>query len=69
MQATFKAYSPGSVPLSPKDCRASFVTWLRDGAHGDECVLTAGGRFHVDHHKLQMDSAADTSSQVDFCLQ
>ena len=35
---------------------------LSDGAHGDECVLTAGGRFHVDHHKLQMDSAADTSS-------
>ena len=29
------------VSLSPKDCRASFVTFLRDGNHGDETLKAA----------------------------
>ena len=39
VQQTFKTYS--GVALSPKDCRASFITWLRDGAHGDETLRSA----------------------------
>jgi integrase len=39
VQATFKAHS--GVALSPKDCRASFVTWMRDGDHGDETLRAA----------------------------
>ena len=39
VQRTFKAYS--GVPLSPKDCRSSFITWLRGGDHGDETLRAA----------------------------
>ena len=39
VQQTFKTYS--GVSLAPKDCRASFITWLRDGAHGDETLRSA----------------------------
>ena len=46
VQATFKAYSPGSVALSPKDCRASFVTWMRDGDHGDDVLASAAKSMH-----------------------
>ena len=34
IQSVFKAYS--GVALSPKECRASFVTRMRDGDHDDE---------------------------------
>ena len=46
VHATFKAYSPGSVALSPKDCRASFVTWMRDGDHGNEVLASAAKSMH-----------------------
>jgi hypothetical protein len=39
VQRTFKTYS--GVSLSPKDCRSSFVTWMRDGEHGDETLRAA----------------------------
>ena len=35
----FKAYS--GVALSPKECRASFVTWMKDGDHDDETLRAA----------------------------
>ena len=41
VKSTFKAHS--DVALCPKDCRASFVTWLRSGEHGDD-VLTSAAR-------------------------
>ena len=40
VQQTFAAYT-GGVALSPKDCRASFITFLRDGDHGDETLRQA----------------------------
>ena len=39
VQLTFKQHS--GVPLSPKDCRSSFITFLRDGEHGDETLRAA----------------------------
>jgi uncharacterized membrane protein YgcG len=39
VQAAFKRFS--GVALSPKDCRSSFVTFLRDGDHGDETLRAA----------------------------
>ena len=39
VQSTFKTYS--GVGLSPKDCRSSFITFLRDGNHGDETLRAA----------------------------
>ena len=44
VQATFKTYS--GIPLSPKDCRASFVTWMRGGEHGDEVLKSAANAMH-----------------------
>ena len=53
VKATFKAYS--DVGLCPKDCRASFVTWLRSGEHGDD-VLTGAARQM--RHSSQMSESA-----------
>ena len=39
VQRAFKRYS--GVAFAPKDCRASFITWLRDGEHGDETLRAA----------------------------
>ena len=39
VKATFKAH--GGVALCPKDCRASFITWLRSGEHGNEVLTSA----------------------------
>ena len=44
VQAAFKAHS--GVALSPKDCRASFVTWMRDGDHGSEVLKSAAQAMH-----------------------
>ena len=41
VKETFKTF--GGVALCPKDVRASFVTWLRSGHHGDS-VLTQAAR-------------------------
>ena len=39
VQRAFKRYS--GIAFAPKDCRASFITWLRDGEHGDETLRAA----------------------------
>ena len=44
VQATFKAYA--GVALSPKDCRSSFITFMRDGDHGDEVLASAAQAMH-----------------------
>ena len=54
VQATFKAHS--GVALSPKECRSSFVTWLRDGEHGDETLRAAA--LAMRHSSAMADSAA-----------
>ena len=32
--------------MCPKDCRASFITWLRDGDHGDAVLASAAKDMH-----------------------
>ena len=54
MQATFKAHS--GIALSPKSCRASFVTFMRDGEHGDEVLRSAAQSMH--HSNTMAASAA-----------
>jgi len=54
VQTTFKAYS--GVALSPKDCRSSFVTWLKDGEHGDDTLRAAAQAMR--HSSTMADSAA-----------
>jgi uncharacterized membrane protein YgcG len=44
VQSTFKKYS--GVALSPKDCRSSFVSWLRSGDHGDAALKAAAIAMH-----------------------
>ena len=53
VKATFKAY--GDVALCPKDCRASFVTWLRSGEHGDDVLTSAARQMR---HSSQMSESA-----------
>ena len=53
VKATFKAY--GNVALCPKDCRASFVTWLRSGEHGDDVLTSAARQMR---HSSQMSESA-----------
>jgi len=53
VKATFKAY--GDVALCPKDCRASFVTWLRSGEHGDDVLNSAARQMR---HSSQMSESA-----------
>jgi hypothetical protein len=54
VQTTFKAYS--GVALSPKDCRSSFITFMRDGDHGDEVLASAAQAMH--HSSAVAQSAA-----------
>ena len=54
VQVTFKKYS--SVALSPKNCRASFVTWMRDGDHGSDVLTSAAKAMH--HSPAMAASAA-----------
>jgi integrase len=54
VQAAFQAHS--GVALSPKDCRASFVTFLKDGDHGDEALRAAAKAMR--HSSAMADSAA-----------
>jgi len=44
VQAAFKKHS--GVALSPKDCRSSFVSWLRSGQHGDAALKAAADAMH-----------------------
>lgn len=44
VQATFQTYS--GQRLSPKDCRSSFISWLRSGQHGDETLKAAADAMH-----------------------
>ena len=44
VQAAFRSHS--GVAFSPKSCRASFVTWMRDGSHGDETLAAAAQAMH-----------------------
>ena len=47
VKATFKMYSDGCVAMCPKDVRAAYITFLRDGydegAH-DDAVLTSAAK-------------------------
>ena len=54
VQAVFKRYA--GVAFSPKDCRASFVTFLKDGEHGDETLRAAAVAMR--HSSAMADSAA-----------
>ena len=44
VQSTFRRWS--GVPMSPKDCRSSFVSWLRAGEHGDGALKAAADAMH-----------------------
>ena len=48
VQTTFQTYSSREVALSPKDCRSSFITHLRDGNHGDETLRSRNAPFVTD---------------------
>jgi hypothetical protein len=54
VKATFKDHS--GVALCPKDCRSSFITWLKDGDHGDEACRSAAKAMR--HSSTVADSAA-----------
>ncbi|MDC0526044.1 hypothetical protein OAO87_03500 [bacterium] len=54
VQSAFKAHA--GVAFSPKDCRASFVTFMRDGEHGDEVLRSAAQSMH--HSNTMAASAA-----------
>jgi len=53
VKATFKTYS--GVALCPKDCRASFVTWMMDGDHGSDVLQSAAASMR---HSSAMQSSA-----------
>lgn len=55
VQTTFQTYSSREVALSPKDCRSSFITHLRDGNHGDETLRAAARAMH---HSSQIAASA-----------
>ena len=55
VQDTFKLYSARGVALSPKDCRASFITHMRDGDHDDETLRAAALAMR---HSSQMAASA-----------
>ena len=61
MQTTFKTYS--GVALSPKDCRSSFITFMRDGDHGDEVLASAAQAMH--HSSSMAQSAAYDKHRTD----
>ena len=54
VQTAFKTHS--GVAFSPKNCRASFVTFMRDGEHGDEVLRSAAQAMH--HSNAMAASAA-----------
>lgn len=54
VQEAFKTHA--GVAFSPKNCRSSFVTFMRDGAHGDEVLRSAAKAMH--HSNAMAASAA-----------
>ena len=54
VKAAFLAHS--GVALCPKECRSSFITWLKDGDHGDEVCRSAAKAMK--HSSKVADSAA-----------
>jgi hypothetical protein len=54
VQGAFKTH--GGVAFAPKNCRSSFVTWMRDGEHGDEVLRSAARAMH--HSNTMAASAA-----------
>ena len=54
VKATFKAHS--GVALCPKDCRSSFITWMKDSDHSDEVCRSAAKAMR--HSSTVADSAA-----------
>ena len=54
VKATFMAHS--GVALCPKDCRSSFITWMKDADHGDEVCRSAAKAMK--HSSTVADSAA-----------
>ena len=64
VQTTFQTYSSREVALSPKDCRSSFITHLRDGNHGDETLRAAAAQCTIRHRwqrRQRMTSMAVTA--------
>ena len=53
VKAAFRKH--GGVPLCPKDCRASFITWLRSGEHGDDVLTSAAQQMR---HSSTMSASA-----------
>ena len=65
MQTVYRKH--GGCALCPKDLRASFITWLRSGDHGDD-VLTAAAVAMRHDSSTQRSAAYDkdgTQRQVD----
>ena len=56
VEACFNRHS--KVRFSPKDCRSSFITWLKDGEHGDE-TLKAAARMMRHSESMQGSDAYD----------
>ena len=59
MKAIFKRH--GGVALCPKDCRSSFITFLRSGEHDDEAVQAAAVAMRHSS-KIQASAAYDKGS-------
>eukprot|EP00966_Prymnesium_polylepis_P168457 3894889-Prymnesium_polylepis.1 len=59
VKAIFKRH--GGVPLCPKDTRASFITFLRSGDHGEETVKAAAVAMRHSS-KMQASAAYDKGS-------
>ena len=59
VKAIFKRH--GGVALCPKDCRSSFITFLRSGEHDDEAVQAAAVAMRHSS-KIQASAAYDKGS-------
>ena len=70
VKATFKTY--GGVAFCPKDVRASFVTWLRSGEHGDSVLAEAAKQMRhsssmqasVHYDKARSERVVSAASRV-----
>ena len=53
VKEAFRVY--GGAAMCPKDCRASFVTWLRSGEHGNDVLTSAAQQMR---HSSKMSASA-----------
>ena len=53
VKEAFRVY--GGAAMCPKDCRASFVTWLRSGEHGHDVLTSAAQQMR---HSSKMSASA-----------